>query len=642
MTVLESITKDYGIPTVTPPQTTKRCKTGCLCCRKRKIKCDGMKPTCDRCLKSSYECIWPKNGESLPHSNHFKLTKVSRKVIKFVRMTYSTSHESGVLIEEKSHIPRSVKEQVDITAPNQYLCHKMDEKTKDLLFRRYLEQVSEKTGLSSVNRLHFWIPGQTLSHQDSMFYDAFLRGFLVSVSPQLAHMKLQPASVFVPPGLFNPILRSVFYACGAAYLRWRRGDMDDIAEAKYEESVTMLFKFMSEGPIKGNEYWIIVAVLCLCIRERFHAEDVTRNILRLSILLEMIRLWLESKGKYLPLPRQSLSRPRPGSDLNRETTSNVSLLFELILVNLFEESVDPSLGHYDNVYGNIYNDRKADGQSAIDEKKEISNISPFADCVDVMVLSSGAKDTDTDTEACERTIIESFLYNYSVQLFICDKAVKMFLPSPFIMFKAFRGYLVPPLYKCQVPWMNNPVMGASLSAFEIAAKVNWLSLDLPLTAADIQVARSLLNTAQYYTMPILPAECKASQPESVQRLLIESCVMGEIVAKASIIFLIKLLHPMTPGEDPRIQCAFSQFKDSLAKLSVYCQVSTIFAWPLAVAGVAAVTKEDQEYLFSRAQSFLNVTRSESTVSVLRYLKIAWNGPGIDVLLDRSYAKYLFL
>ena len=37
----------------------RRTKTGCLSCRRRKVKCDEARPTCERCIKAKLECAWP-------------------------------------------------------------------------------------------------------------------------------------------------------------------------------------------------------------------------------------------------------------------------------------------------------------------------------------------------------------------------------------------------------------------------------------------------------------------------------------------------------------------------------------------------------------------------------------------------------
>ena len=41
-----------------PPGGFKRKRTGCMTCRKRKIKCCERKPTCSNCEKAKRECVW--------------------------------------------------------------------------------------------------------------------------------------------------------------------------------------------------------------------------------------------------------------------------------------------------------------------------------------------------------------------------------------------------------------------------------------------------------------------------------------------------------------------------------------------------------------------------------------------------------
>ena len=48
--------------------TMYRC-TGCLTCRKGKVKCDEEKPTCQRCRRLQFECIWAE--QPTPHFQGF-------------------------------------------------------------------------------------------------------------------------------------------------------------------------------------------------------------------------------------------------------------------------------------------------------------------------------------------------------------------------------------------------------------------------------------------------------------------------------------------------------------------------------------------------------------------------------------------
>ncbi|WWD01492.1 hypothetical protein V866_008436 [Kwoniella sp. B9012] len=46
-------------------QKYTRTRTGCLCCRSRRIKCDEGRPTCKRCIIAKKECQYPDSGEGM-------------------------------------------------------------------------------------------------------------------------------------------------------------------------------------------------------------------------------------------------------------------------------------------------------------------------------------------------------------------------------------------------------------------------------------------------------------------------------------------------------------------------------------------------------------------------------------------------
>jgi hypothetical protein len=41
--------------------------TGCLTCRKRKVKCDEAKPVCSRCTRLQRQCVWSDELQMIPH-----------------------------------------------------------------------------------------------------------------------------------------------------------------------------------------------------------------------------------------------------------------------------------------------------------------------------------------------------------------------------------------------------------------------------------------------------------------------------------------------------------------------------------------------------------------------------------------------
>ncbi|QPG74545.1 hypothetical protein FOA43_001876 [Brettanomyces nanus] len=560
---------------------------------------------------------------------------------------------------------------------------------EDALFRQYLQELSEESSpMKLLNGYNTWFPGVDMSEENAFFYNAFAKGFMVSVSPQLAHKNLQISAVFIPPGISNPILRSVFYACGAAFLCWRRKDMCQIAEKKYEQCLSMVSRFIDKKSIIGNESWLLVALLCFCLREKYHGEDVTLNTCHLVAALEIIRLWQANKRR-IPGFLKSLAPQKHAQNKLLKQSSGRSILQGIY--GKLEERTDDSDSGSDNFFclddevspasfstvsnnlqqaqlknATIFHQLIGKMRPQLMEEAESIEREIRQDCsspsdsedacisiskVGMSEISSHFMPGDQTVDACERTLLESFLYNYTINLFICDKNAVEYLASPFDVFKAFKDFLSPRIYDCPVPWMNNPVMGASLPAFEIAAKTNWLALQYPLSEKNRKLAVLLMKSAKYYALPVLPANIKAREPKNVQRRLMESCYMGGMVSKASFIFLKKLLNPDIQGSDSEIVETVESFNKDLFMLTLHSQISAICAWPMAIVGVAAVQQEHRDYLVWRINNFCDVVRSEASSTVLKYWEVIWGeekdglralGSSLDALLDRRYLKYLFI
>ncbi|GME82531.1 unnamed protein product [Ambrosiozyma monospora] len=374
----------------TKPLPKTRKKTGCFCCRKRKIKCDEQKPSCYNCTRSSYKCVWPTGGQSLSRSSEFKLEKCSHRQIRFKEVNTVTNakakkkrrasrtttmddgpfagtfgvldfsgpsdvdvgdscspagsalglsealccsskrSDNGVetedLVNEISpHEPLGVEiEPSEMLLSSEYnpsqestpfeliRTDSIDsiisiaqtnndremnkEAQEDAIFRKYLEeQIKNFIPSRQLNGYSTWLLGVDMTEEDAFFYDVFVKGFMISCSPQFAHKDLQPGAVFIPPGTQNPILRSVFYACGAAFLCMRRNEMKRVAELKYQECLDKLYSFIDSGDINGNEHWLLVAILCLCLRERYHGEDINKHIVHVTTALQVIRYWQANK-----------------------------------------------------------------------------------------------------------------------------------------------------------------------------------------------------------------------------------------------------------------------------------------------------------------------------------------------------------
>ena len=61
----------------------KRSSTGCLICRRRKKKCDEVKPTCTACKRNFLECIWPNSSNTKDGKVGKKISQVESEDTKF-------------------------------------------------------------------------------------------------------------------------------------------------------------------------------------------------------------------------------------------------------------------------------------------------------------------------------------------------------------------------------------------------------------------------------------------------------------------------------------------------------------------------------------------------------------------------------
>ncbi|OBA14604.1 uncharacterized protein OGAPODRAFT_83563 [Ogataea polymorpha] len=206
----------------------------------------------------------------------------------------------------------------------------------------------------------------------------------------------------------------------------------------------------------------------------------------------------------------------------------------------------------------------------------------------------------------DRTLLESFLFNYSIILVLCQKEWLLELGSPFDIFNEFRPFLKTPLYQCPVPWMNNPMVGVALCAIELVAKASWLWHYYLFNPQHEALAVQVHSAAKYFIVSLLPPDVKFVQPKHVRRKLEDSS------------------------------------KD-LEKLAFHSQTSSICTWLFAVIGTSMIHQKDQNYLMWRIENFASALR----ISCFWLWKGTWGtkgnpGQGWNVLLKKNcFKKVMF-
>ncbi|CUM66570.1 uncharacterized protein PRCAT00004239001 [Priceomyces carsonii] len=443
--------------------------------------------------------------------------------------------------------------------------------------------------LFNVPALNYVIPDAEI---DSVFlYQVFCNNFMPSLSPQVAApQKLLPLSVFVPEST-NYLLREVFYSCSAAYLARKIPEYRNISQLKYANLIRMLQKEIESNNLEGTEDWLFIAVQCLCLREKVLGNTATQSARHLSVAFRII--------KKRQCSRKALATGQVEGSRAEE--------FEGFLREL---SFGPEI--------------------------ETENSGTYGP--DISALFGLDFDEITPTE---KTLVESFIYNYTVSLYLCEDCELKKFPSPFEVFDHFRSLLNRPMYDCPVVWLNNSVVGPSLEAFELAGKASWLSR-CSIHDNDYlkKMAYLLLQQALDYSPPALPAEVTYAMSQSKLKGTLYSLKIAQAIAKAALILLRKVLNPQLETFDLIIQKNVDIVYKCLKNLPGNHVANGICGWAIVVAGSCALSDEHKKLFRQRAKDLGNYLHAQYSDTMILFLDKAWGvidnkSQGCDILLDRN-------
>lgn len=236
----------------------------------------------------------------------------------------------------------------------------------------------------------------------------------------------------------------------------------------------------------------------------------------------------------------------------------------------------------------------------------------------------------------DRMLTESFMYNYTVSLLVAKDLSK--LPSPFSqVLQDLTKLLKSPIFNdCDVKWMNNPVLGSSIDAFEMLAKVSYLSrFPLPLKSSHwICKGKELLEECLYYTPPTLPDEVR-NDPEKYEKYR-PSLLCGSIISKACYLLLSKILRFNEFNvKDFQIQGVVKYSIQSLRDIEKGSPLLCILLWSLLIIGAFAIDSEDilviKEYLKSASETI----HSYGALKICNLLELIWEKNNIDLLFVRE-------
>lgn len=221
----------------------------------------------------------------------------------------------------------------------------------------------------------------------------------------------------------------------------------------------------------------------------------------------------------------------------------------------------------------------------------------------------------------ERTLIESFIYQFSVSVLFIQNFQG--LPSPFKIFKILNVVLKCPVYNCEhvVDWMKNPILGSSLDSFEILAKLSFIGrTPWPLAEECIEQVTRLRSMCEFYT-PAAPSKLMGGDHWCNFKI---NSLVGIITAKSCWLFATKLLNFMHFDlQDPTVQEYVDSILTSWRKIPVGHSVWGILSWSLLVTGVFVADQEQRATVLNYVDIWSERTHSYNSFKIASFLRRAW-------------------
>ncbi|ODV89829.1 hypothetical protein CANCADRAFT_144508 [Tortispora caseinolytica NRRL Y-17796] len=244
------------------PLIASHSKFGCYFCKKRRKKCDEMKPTCSSCLKRSIECVYPEN---VPSSN----TKAG------VRKTRKSGSAAN------KHNPTALTNHRERTA------------------------IGDIWALATTSTLSFaCVPEMKMFDMENLYtpatpsnsVDAPVDLYIFAYAEHFSKILIPPQGL--PRGLFTNSqvqdwgerkeLFTLRRACGAFYLAYAgSADASERAVDCYLLGLRELRNSLATTDSFFFDYWITAAVLTLVVLEKTFYASATRAIYHLRCALHL-------------------------------------------------------------------------------------------------------------------------------------------------------------------------------------------------------------------------------------------------------------------------------------------------------------------------------------------------------------------
>lgn len=271
---------------------------GCLACKRRRKKCDERKPVCAGCARQGLKCVWPAHVVSRLGVQSFQADQALQAGDQALQAGLQAGDQlaqaglqAGLLSEplpEPQIEPLPAQEASDMDLLNQLI----NIQNENIHFTADDgDSPQSLTSLLDSNSYNSWIPGVFLSKEESICYDYFINKFIPSISQPHGHHLLSPLTILLPYAATDPLIRSVFFACGATLLAYSNDNYRTLAHEKYVDSVNLLISSIKSSTT-GCEDSLFISVQLLqilCLRDKNIGLNATKSAAHLSASFEIIK-----------------------------------------------------------------------------------------------------------------------------------------------------------------------------------------------------------------------------------------------------------------------------------------------------------------------------------------------------------------
>jgi len=262
----------------------KKSIDGCMCCKKRRKKCDETKPVCKGCSRNGLNCEWPK------HVNVAKAVDVNDVVVNGDHQNDGKKDHEFLLLDQFLTIQLENK---NFGSPPSST-ESFDFEFSDIpqLSEINMMKSTPKPQQQPLETENYIIPGIQLSYQDQLCYNQFIKKFIPSITA--CHNDTDPSTspyqIFTPFAT-NTLVREIFLACGATLLCFNNDSYHQLAHDKYVRSVNLLIQNLRNSS-RGCEDYLFVSVQILqtlCLRDKNIGLNATKSASHLSAAYEILK-----------------------------------------------------------------------------------------------------------------------------------------------------------------------------------------------------------------------------------------------------------------------------------------------------------------------------------------------------------------